>query len=168
MERSDGQGRTPTERRVVSLAVALILFVAGLQILLRFEGPRRFLNRSIRLEGEALSQSVEGLEQDAYPWLEWPPPDASEAPSNWATIYLRFLGVLPARAWVLVNGRVAKQLGPEGGSVTVRDGDKLEVYSPDREVSVVVSAATENLRVPAIGTWVVGQGTLGIGIVRLR
>ena len=131
MERSDGQGRTPTERRVVSLAVALILFVAGLQILLRFEGPRRFLNRSIRLEGEALSQSVEGLEQDAYPWLEWPPPDASEAPSNWATIYLRFLGVLPARAWVLVNGRVAKQLGPEGGSVTVRDGDN-GVYSPDR------------------------------------
>lgn len=161
-------GRISPERRFVRFAATMVVLVAAVQVLMRFEGPRRLLNRSIRLEGEALSQSVDGLNQDAYPWLEWPPPDACGESSAWATLYLRFIGSPPKDAWALVNGRIAKRLGPGGGTVTVREGDVVEVYCPNREVSVVVSAATDNLVCPELGTWVVGSETAVLGSVKLR
>jgi hypothetical protein len=150
------------------IVLVLIVLLIGVQVLLRFEGPRRFLNMSIRLEGQALSESVPGLGQEAYPWLEWPPPDASSDARSWATLYLRFLGKPPKEAWVLVNGRVARRLGPEGGTITVRDGDSIEVYSQDAEISVLVSAATQNLLAPPPGTWIVAREKATIGDVTLR
>lgn len=152
----------------VRLILVLIVLLIGVQVLLRFEGPRRLLNMSIRLEGEALSESVPGLEQEAYPWLEWPPPDSSSQAESWATLYLRFLGEPPEEVWVLVNGRIAKRLGPEGGTVTARNGDLIEVYSPGSEISVLVSAATPNVLEPSPGTWVVASEKASIGTVGLR
>ncbi|HHY44198.1 MAG TPA: hypothetical protein GX512_00605 [Firmicutes bacterium] len=152
----------------VRIVLALIVLVIGVQISLRFENLRRFLNVSIRMEGEALSESVPGLSEEAYPWLEWPPPDASSHNEAWATLYLRFLGEPPSTAWVLLDGRVAKRLGPEGGTVTVKSCHVIEVYSPGAEVSVLVSAATPNLLEPAPGRWVVARERVEIGEVRLR
>jgi hypothetical protein len=152
----------------VRIIPVLIVLVVGVQILLRFEGVRRLLNMSIRMEGEALSESVPGLVEEAYPWLEWPPPDASSDAGAWATLYLRFLGEPPDEAWVLLDGRIAKRLGPEGGTVTAKSGDSIEVYSPGAEVRVLVSAATSNLLEPPLGKWVVAWERASIGPVRLR
>jgi hypothetical protein len=162
------RARTTRDDWPVRMVLILIVLVIGIQISLRFESLRRLLNMSIRMEGEALSESVPGLSEEVYPWLEWPPPDSSSHDGAWATLYLRFLGEPPRVAWVLLDGRVAKRLGPEGGTVTVKSGNLVEIYSPDAEVSVLVSAATQNLLEPTLGKWVVAWERASIGAVRLR
>ncbi|HHY75158.1 MAG TPA: hypothetical protein GX500_00075 [Firmicutes bacterium] len=149
-------------------SLILLALVIGSQVALRFESARRFLNVAIRMEGDALSESVPGLGEEAYPWLEWPPPEASSQGEEWATLYLRFLGEPPTEAWVLVDGRVAKRLGPEGGTVTVKSGSLIEVYRPGGDLSVAVSAATPNLVDPPLGTWVTAWERARVGVVLVR
>jgi hypothetical protein len=150
-------------RRYFYALASLVLLAAVLQILLRFDGVRRYLNLAIRLEGLPLAREVQGLGTPAYPWLDYASPGAETG-----TIYLRLLKRPRGEVWILVNQRAVKVLDEEGEAVTVQDDDFVEVYSRDGEVRVLVSAASSNVEFPGVGVFVAGQGTVLVGRVRLR
>lgn len=168
--RSERKDRAPdpkkdsrVERRFVSGLLALALFVALLQALLRFDGVRRYLNQAIRLEGLPLERQVDGLDSPAQLWLDLIP-----AGADTGTIYLRLLRRPKGEVWILVNSRAVKMLDGEGGPVTVQDGDFLEVLSQSGEVRVLVSGASSNVEFPSVGVWVAGRGNVLVGKVRFR
>ncbi len=166
----DSRQEARLERRFVWGLTALILFVAILQVSLRFDTVRRFLNESIRLEGVPLVREIEGLAEPQYPWLDMPVQDAGAAGQSapTGTIYLRFLRRPKGEVWVLVNSRAVKALDKDGGTVTVRDGDFVEVLSRYGEVQVLVSEASPNVQFPGTGTWVTGSGHVLLARVRLK
>jgi hypothetical protein len=151
-------------RSFAFLLGAFLALVALLQASLRFDSVRRLLNESIRLEGVPLAQQLEGIDEPAYPWLDWPP---AGDPAPTGTLYVRLLGAAEDEVWVLVNGRAVKALAGDGGPVTVRDGEVVEVMSRG-SVNVVVSWVSANLAAPAAGDHVRGEGALFLCRARLR
>lgn len=151
------------ERRFVRFLVAFLLLVAFLQVMLRFDGARRYLNRAIRLEGLPLERQVEGLAVPANPWLDLVPGGVETG-----TIYLRLLRRPKGEVWVLINQRAVKLLDKEGGPVTVRPDDFVEVLCTSGDVRVLVSAASSNVEFPGMGVFVSGKGTVLVGRVRFR
>ncbi|MGE5580326.1 MAG: hypothetical protein ACM3WU_09815 [Bacillota bacterium] len=150
-------------RRYFYALVLLVFFAAVLQILLRFDGVRRYLNLAIRLEGLPLVREVQGLGTSAYPWLDYIAPGAETG-----TIYLRLIRRPKGEVWILVNQRAVKVLDEEGEAVTVQEDDFIEVYSRDGEVRVLVSGASPNIEFPGVGAFVAGRGTVLVGRVRFR
>jgi len=143
--------------------VLLVFIAVVLQILLRFDGVRRYLNLAIRLEGLPLVREVQGLGTPAYPWLDYTSPGAETG-----TLYLRLLKKPKGEVWILVNQKAVKVLDEEGEAVTVQHDDFVEVYSRDGEVRVLVSGASPNIEFPGVGVFVSGKGTVFVGRVRLR
>ena len=163
-ERDPGSGQDARlQRRFVCLLLVFVAFVVTLQVLLRFDTVRRYLNQAIRLEGVPLARQVDGLDQPAYPWLDLTPPGVDTG-----TIYLRLTRRPKGEVWVLVNSRAVKLLDKEGGTVTVQDDDFVEVLSNSGEVRVLVSGASSNVEFPGVGIWVRGKGNVFLARVRLR
>lgn len=150
-------------RRFTAFLVALLLVVVCLQVLLRFENIRRFLNESIRLEGMPLGTQVEGLPDPVYPWLDWQPGTTASA-----TIYIRLLRRPAGEVWVLVNGRAVRAMDEDGAALAVRDGDRVEVLCTRGTIDVMVSSASSNLQSPPVGMWAGGSGTIFVCQARLK
>lgn len=157
------------ERRLVRLVVSLLCLVAVIQGLLRFDEVRALLNESIRLEGEPLAQVVAGLGEPATPYLEldsvWADEDGSETQGM---VFLRLLAKPKGEVWALVNGRAVKQITQDDGAISCKQGDLIEVLWEKGEGNVLVSAVSDNVSFPSVGTWVKGQGILLIGRVKIR
>jgi len=155
------------EARYVRFLAAFFCVLGIVQGLLRFDNVRRFLNESIRLEGEPLARAVTGLQDPVYTWIPWPPyDDADVAKGEVATFYLRSIGDSSAKVWVLVNGRAVKRITPEDGTFVAKNGDLIEVAVESGSASLVLSGASENVLSPEVGTWIKGSGIMLLGRVR--
>ena len=153
------------DRHLTWSAAVLAVVVVVVQVALRSENIRRLLNESIRMEGLPLTVQVQGLDDPARPWLDWPPAGES---GETGMLCLRVLRQSRGEAWVVLSGRPVQVLPPEGAVVTVRDGDRVEVSSPAGEVSVLVSSVSGNIEAPLPGDWVAGSGRFEVCVVELR
>ncbi len=151
------------ERRYLRYVVTLVVIVLTLQVALRFDAPRRYLNRAIRLEGLPLERRVGGLDVPASPWL-----DQIRPGEETGAIYLRLVHPPEDEVWVLVNEKAVKMLDREGGVVTVQHDDLVEVLCDSEEVRAVVSTVSPNVESPEIGVYAAGSGRVTVGRVRLR
>ncbi len=154
--------------KLVRFVASLLCFVAIVQGLLRFDEVRRLLNESIRLEGEPLARVMAGLREPVTPWLEsgsiWEDQDSRDAQGM---VFLRLLTKPKGEVWALVNGRAIKQITQDDGAVSCRQGDLIEVFWEKGEGNVLVSAVSEKISFPTVGTWAKGRGILLIGRIRI-
>lgn len=143
--------------------VTLLCFVALLQIMLRFDSLRMILNDAIRLEGHPLSPVVQGLNQPAYTWLDWPLGDGKDR--GIALVYLRFLRAPKTEAWILINGYVLKKATGDT-VIACADGDYIELFSQE-DITCIVSAVTDNVTFPLPGFFLSGRGKMSLGKARI-
>ncbi|MGI6162456.1 MAG: hypothetical protein ACOYEQ_00815 [Bacillota bacterium] len=163
------QRRTESiESGYIAVVITLLCLVAVIQGLLRFDSMRRFMNETIRLEGEPLARAVSGLKEPFYTWIEWPPAGSGQqSTNNTGILCIRFIGKPNKDVWILINGKAAKRFDDEDGVIVCRDGDLIEIIAEKGQANVVVSAAGSNIVHPQVGTWVKGEGILLLGRVKL-
>lgn len=151
------------ERRVTHFLAGLLIFVIAIQLAQLIPGVRSTLNTAIRLEGEPLERIVAGVDEPAYPWL-----DLCDPAEPAGAIYLRLTRRPKGEVWILVNSRPVRMVDGDGGTLTIRHGDFVEILAEGGEVMVLVSSASSNVQFPGAGIWVSGQGRMLLGRVRLR
>lgn len=130
------------ERLLLGAALVLLVLLFAAQALLAVPGARRLLSLADRLEGEPLAPARETFKE-------------IEAGEPEAFLELALDGeVVPGSVRVLVNGRPVSSFGVDGRvTIAVRAGDLVEVDGdvPEREIRVIVSAASARVHSPAPG-----------------
>lgn len=163
------------EHIILRLTVCCLILLAATQAMFLFEIPRHFLSQVDRLEGEAVSwQTPLAVEVPLAAGPEAPAAPASyrrDRLRSGREIVLRIVQPPADReAYLLVNGRRQGDFAAGELSLTVYDGDYLEIDAGQRTtpVRLIVRQPDGGLDTPVDGSVIEGVGLIPVGKVNLK